>query len=96
MKEGDCKHFTGIQNKTCKAGISYRELCGGENLGWAVRIPCFARFSVPPTVLCHKKIAVTKEDEAAMATVRARTIASKARLGEGAHEVVEEKGGHRK
>lgn len=40
MKGGDCKFFTGYQNGTCKAGVNYRKLVGGPNLGWAARLPC--------------------------------------------------------
>jgi len=38
-----CTHFTGIQNKLCKAGINIRELVGGADFGWAVRIPCLVK-----------------------------------------------------
>ncbi len=37
-----CRHFTGIQHETCKVGVNYRTLVGGEDHGWATRMPCFA------------------------------------------------------
>lgn len=37
---GSCKHFTGISNETCKAGVNYREHAGGSNKGYACRLPC--------------------------------------------------------
>ena len=39
--QSKCIHFTGIQHETCKAGVNYREIVGGEDLGWAIRTPCF-------------------------------------------------------
>src|ERR1041384_5147462 len=35
-----CKYFNGIQHDMCLAGVNYRELVGGEDLGWALGIPC--------------------------------------------------------
>lgn len=35
-----CKHFTGYQNIVCEAGVTYRTLVGGPNLGWLRRLPC--------------------------------------------------------
>lgn len=37
---GSCKHFTGIQNDTCKIGVNYLELVGGERKGIGCKIPC--------------------------------------------------------
>jgi hypothetical protein len=37
---GKCKHFTGIQNATCKRGVNYEELVGGGRTGIGCRIPC--------------------------------------------------------
>lgn len=39
-KSGTCKHFNGIQHDACRAGLNIRELTGGEDFGWAIRIPC--------------------------------------------------------
>lgn len=36
-----CRHNNGcLFNATCKAGVNYRQLVGGEDLGWVMRIPC--------------------------------------------------------
>ena len=37
---GSCKHFTGVQNDTCKAGVNYLALAGGNRTGYACRLPC--------------------------------------------------------
>jgi len=36
----ECRQFNGIINKKCLAGINYRELVGGPNFGWVLRLPC--------------------------------------------------------
>lgn len=36
-----CRHFNGIQNTECRAGINYRQMVGGDDFGWAARLPCF-------------------------------------------------------
>lgn len=46
MKKGTCKHFNGIHDfskkepKCCDAGVCYRTLVGGDDFGWAARLPC--------------------------------------------------------
>jgi hypothetical protein len=57
---GKCRHFSGIMDKTCKAGICYRELVGGPDLGWATRLPCHGK-SDPEIVPCDKYDALTDE-----------------------------------
>lgn len=37
-----CRHFNGIQHDACKVDVNYRTLVGGDDLGWAARLPCFA------------------------------------------------------
>lgn len=37
---GKCKHFTGIQHDTCKAGVNYLGLVGGVRTGIGCKIPC--------------------------------------------------------
>ena len=34
-----CRHFNGIQNTACRAGVVYTEL-GEQERGWAIRLPC--------------------------------------------------------
>lgn len=36
-----CRHFNGIVNDSCRAGVNYRQLVGGDDDGWAARLPCF-------------------------------------------------------
>lgn len=52
---GRCIHFNGIQHDTCKAGINYRELAGGEEFGMAKRLPCISENGIEPGVCasCH-------------------------------------------
>lgn len=41
MQKGTCRFFNGSwHNKTCKAGVNYRELVGGDDMGWVTRLPC--------------------------------------------------------
>lgn len=37
---GECVHFTGVHNETCRAGVNYRALVGGDDFGWVTRLPC--------------------------------------------------------
>ena len=41
-KAGKCKHFTGVQNKTCKAGVSYQtfRLVTPDERGRTFPLPC--------------------------------------------------------
>lgn len=52
---GRCIHFNGIQHDTCKAGVNYLVLAGGEQFGMAKRIPCIKDNGVDPAVCaaCH-------------------------------------------
>lgn len=40
MRKGTCKHFTGIRDETCEYGVNYRQLVGGPDFGWVLRLPC--------------------------------------------------------
>jgi hypothetical protein len=46
MKHDSCIHYTGALNPAagpaCKQGINYRELVGGDPVGWVTRLPCSA------------------------------------------------------
>lgn len=53
-----CQHFTGIQNKSCKAGVVYEELFG-SGPGWAARLPCTSDDDVP--IRCDKQSLMTRE-----------------------------------
>jgi hypothetical protein len=64
VRPGTCKHFTGFQNGTCKAGVNYRELVGGPDLGWAARLGCIkdSPLNKPPLSECAKFEEPTKEE----------------------------------
>lgn len=37
-----CVHFTGVyRSDACAAGVNYRDLAGGSDLGWVRRLPCW-------------------------------------------------------
>lgn len=38
--DNKCIHYSGLMDETCKAGVNYRAITGGEQLGIANRIPC--------------------------------------------------------
>jgi len=38
--KGFCVHFRGIQHRTCRAGVDWRSVTGGPELGIALRMPC--------------------------------------------------------
>lgn len=42
-RAGTCVHFNGMgldRKRRCEAGVNYRELVGGPDLGWCTRAPC--------------------------------------------------------
>lgn len=45
MRTGCCKHFNGIQNNTCDAGVCYNDVTiDPDKPGRALRIPCMSEF----------------------------------------------------
>lgn len=62
-KDGKCVHYNGTVNNCCEAGVNYRQMVGGENLGWAIRTPCFADHVT--TIACDKLRLPTAEEIAA-------------------------------
>ena len=50
---GQCRHFNGIQNERCAAGVAYRELCG-DAPGWAKDMPCLLKGSIKCDLLSLK------------------------------------------
>jgi hypothetical protein len=56
----ECKHFVGVQHALCGAGVHLRTLVGGPDLGWALRIPCFARNADAP--LCNLRELPSQEE----------------------------------
>lgn len=61
-KEGRCKHFTGINDDKCAAGVQYRELVGGEEYGWGARIPCVTNSLTQDPVSCDSHQDPTPEE----------------------------------
>lgn len=62
VREDKCQHFTGVQNKTCKAGCSYETFRGGP----LPCLPSLQRSSSKPVVAeCPKYLKVTPEQIAA-------------------------------
>jgi hypothetical protein len=78
-----CRHFDGIggfdNKKCCRAGVNYRQIVGGDDFGWACRLPCRlpCRVSVKdePAVTCEKYEAMTDADLAAEKADREKLIA---------------------
>ncbi len=60
MKKGHCFYFTGYQNIICKKNINYRNLVGGDDFGWAVRLPCFKEKN--SSIVCEKYRDPTEEE----------------------------------
>jgi hypothetical protein len=59
QRETKCKHFTGIQNKTCKVGIAYDSLPETEESGRTYRpLPCID----PGCSTCDKREFYTAEE----------------------------------
>lgn len=68
-----CVHFTGIGNKTCNAGVNYREMIGGPDLGWAKHLPCLADDG--SSVVCaHAQFPSETEARADVDRREARTV----------------------
>ncbi len=41
MKKGNCIHAVSpAHSELCKKGVNFRELVGGPNFGWFMRMPC--------------------------------------------------------
>lgn len=65
----ECRHYTGTHREVCKAGVTYRDLVGGPDLGWALKIPChgviFDHAKDVQRVPCEHKSTWTPEEAAA-------------------------------
>lgn len=49
-----CVHFRGIGFKTCKAGVDWQAITGGDDFGIAKRMPCFkSNNSAAVCEFCH-------------------------------------------
>lgn len=63
MRAGDCRHFTGVMNPRCAAGIAYAGV-RVEKAPFADNLPCLG--SSGNVGKCPKYVATTKEEEAAL------------------------------
>ena len=65
-----CTHFRGIQHQTCKAGVDWRALVGGDDFGIARRMPCLKDNN--STVVCeHCHFPTPEEVQARIAKLEA-------------------------
>ena len=67
---GRCRHFTGTVDVTCKAGLRYTDVCGGDAPGWARRLPCITKYAEPDAATCEERSPYTREE--AIADLRER------------------------
>lgn len=61
----DCRHYTGIMAYACKAGVNYRQHVGGQDSGWACRLPCRPNggFTKPEQMVpCDKADRISAEE----------------------------------
>lgn len=62
LREMDqCVHFRGVQHDTCKVDINLRQLVGGDDFGWARRIPCLKSDAEQCVVTCEKREFMNRE-----------------------------------
>jgi hypothetical protein len=47
LSRGKCRHFNGMQNKCCAAGVNYREAFDGSRPGVFLRAACFEQDERP-------------------------------------------------
>jgi len=40
FRETSCKHFRGMREECCLAGVNLRKHVGGPDYGWGARLPC--------------------------------------------------------
>lgn len=78
---GRCVHFTGTQHGACGAGVVYVDICGGDDPGWARRLPCLKNlYPDEPKASCSSAKFRTAEEaqaaaDATFARLRARAEA---------------------
>jgi hypothetical protein len=83
---GSCRHFNGVQNKVCSAGIAYESIRNGAGQRAAfARMPCFAgegrlpceRRSFPTAEEVEAEVAASDRVIADMFKARAAIVAAK-------------------
>ena len=90
--EHTCKHFNGIHRDICMAGVSYRALVGGSDLGWATRIPCIVSSLTKEPVPCDKREYPTLEEAAAQVDATEASFELHRRAHRKAHDDAKAKG----
>lgn len=64
-KMSRCVHFTGTMRDTCEAGVNYRQIVGGPDLGWGTRLPCHVDLFPAKggdVATCEKRRMTTREE----------------------------------
>jgi len=89
---GKCVHFRGIQHAECKAGINLREIVGGDDLGWAARLPCLLMDREKCMVTCASRRLPTREEAEAEVEKHNKSMARTLMAIGAAHEDAEKKG----
>lgn len=87
-----CIHFKGIQHDLCGAGVNMRELVGGDDFGWAMRIPCLLIDSFTCTVTCAFRELPTREQAEATVAKHNLQFERTMKAVEAAHTHAKEKG----
>ena len=87
-----CKHFTGIHRDVCKAGVTYRTLVGGPDLGWATRIPCIVSTLTKEPVSCEQREYPTVEEATAEVDAHEAAIERTMQAHRAAHDDAKAKG----
>lgn len=93
-KAGTCIHYSGVFTHgladvlTCRAGVAYRELAGGDEPGWVGRLPCstWVAGKQQPVTCEHRQMPTDQQVEAWRAwrdasnsqTMKALALVSKA------------------
>ena len=57
-----CINFRGIQHTECEAHVNIRELVGGDDFGWASRLPCFLDEADKCSVVCESRSFPSRTD----------------------------------
>jgi hypothetical protein len=53
-RKGCCRFFNGTVHDKCDAGVNYRQLVGGPDVGWLTRLPCHKKYRIDGYATCDK------------------------------------------
>lgn len=87
-----CKHFRGIQNDPCEAGVNIRETVGGPDFGWGTRLPCLPWKGNKAETECDKKELPTREEAEDEVRRQHNSIENHMKAVGAAHRDAKEKG----